>query len=85
MIVGAIRGIDAEHCVPVFSGRRARRALVALFGLPNSAPTPDEWNRHGALACLRTRRLLFVDDWNDGQPCAVWLPHVGRCGAWSPR
>jgi hypothetical protein len=85
VIVGAIRGVDAEHRVPVFSGPRARRALVALFGLPNSAPTPDEWKRDGALAPFRTRRLLFVDDWDAGQPRAVWLPHVGRCGVRSPR
>lgn len=72
MIVGPVCGIDAEHGVPVFRGARARRALVRLFGLPNAAPTPDEWARLGPLACLATRRLVFVDDWS-GQPRAVWL------------
>ena len=42
MIVGAIRGTDPEYCVPVFTGERARRALVALFGPPNAAPTSEE-------------------------------------------
>ncbi len=74
MIVGAIHGTDAEYGVPVFRGQRARRALVALFGLPNSAPTTDEWKRLGPVALIATRRLVFVDDWNDGQPRAVWLP-----------
>lgn len=74
MIVGAIHGTDPEYGVPVFRGKRARRALVALFGLPNAAPTADECKRLGPVACLATRRLVFVDDWNDGQPRAVWLP-----------
>jgi len=74
VIVGAIHGQDAEYGVPVFRGKRARCALVALFGLPNAAPTTDEWRRHGPLASFITRRLVFVDDWNDGQPRAVWLP-----------
>jgi len=78
VIVGAVRAVDPEYRVPVFRGTRARRALVALFGLPNAAPTPQEWNQLGALACLSTRRLLFVDDWNDGQPRAVWLPDLPR-------
>ena len=66
MIVGAIHGTDPEHGVPVFLGARARRALVALFGLPNAAPTADEWARLGPRACFATRRLLFVDDSSDG-------------------
>jgi hypothetical protein len=74
VIVGAIDGTDPEYGVPVFRGKRAHRALVALFGLPNTAPTTDEWNRLGPLAAIATRRLVFVDDWNDGQPHAVWLP-----------
>jgi hypothetical protein len=74
VIVGAVYGHDAEYGVPVFRGKRARRALVALFGLPNAAPTTDELRRHGPLACVITRRLVFVDDWNDGRPRAVWLP-----------
>jgi hypothetical protein len=78
VIVGAIRGTDLEHGVPVFAGERARRALVALYGLPNAAPTADEWRAFGALACIRTRRLLFVDDWSDGEPRAVWLPDTPR-------
>ena len=78
MIVGAIRGTDQEYGVPVFAGERARRALVALFGLPNAAPTSDETLRLGALACFLTRRAVFVDDWNDGQPRAVWLPDEPR-------
>lgn len=78
MIVGVIRGTDPEYRVPVFRGERARRALVALFGLPNAAPTRDETRRLGALACLSTRRAVFVDDWNDGQPRAVWLPDEAR-------
>jgi len=73
VIVGLICGIDAEHGVPVFHGARARRALVRLFGLPSAAPTPDGWARLGPLACLATRRVVFVDDWSDGQPRAVWL------------
>ena len=76
MIVGAIQGTDPEYGVPVFRGKRARRALVALFGLPNAAPTTDECNRLGPLAAIATRRLVFVDDWNDGQPQAVWLPEA---------
>ena len=78
MIVGAIRGTDPEYGVPVFAGERARRALVALFGLPNAAPTSEETRRLGALACFSTRRAVFVDDWNDGQPRAVWLPDATR-------
>ena len=74
MIVGAVRGMDAEQGVPIFCGARARRALVRLFGLPNTAPTAAEWTRLGPLACLATRRLVFVDDWADGKPRAVWLP-----------
>ena len=74
MIIGATHGTDPEYGVPVFRGKRARRALVALFGLPNAAPTADEWNRLRPLAAIATRRLVFVDDWNDGQPQAVWLP-----------
>jgi hypothetical protein len=76
VIVGAIHGTDAEHGVPVFRGARALRALVALFGLPNTAPTADEWTRLGPRACFATRRLLFVDDWSDGAPRALWLPDV---------
>jgi hypothetical protein len=78
VIVGAVRGIDPEYGVPVFRGARARRALVALFGLPNAAPTAAERRRAGALACFSRRRLLFVDDWRDGQPRAVWLPDLAR-------
>jgi hypothetical protein len=74
VIVGAIHGTDAEYGVPIFRGAHARRALVALFGLPNAAPTTAEQRQLGALACLRTRRLVFVDDWKDGEPRAVWLP-----------
>jgi hypothetical protein len=73
VIVGAVLGTDPEHGVRVFRGARSHRALVRLFGLPNAAPTSDEWARLGPLACITTRRLLFVDDWNDGQPRAVWL------------
>ena len=72
-MVGSVCGIDAEHGVAVFRGARARCALVRLFGLPNAAPTSDEWTRLGPLACVATRRLVFVDDWSDGQPRAVWL------------
>ena len=74
MIVGAVNGWDPEYRVPLFRGPRARRALVVLFGLPNAAPTLDEWRGLGALACLSTRRLVFVDDWDAGRPRAVWLP-----------
>jgi hypothetical protein len=74
VIVGAIHGTDPDYGVPVFRGQRARRALVGLFGLPNAAPTADEWKRLGPVALIATRRLVFVDDWNDGQPRAVWLP-----------
>ena len=74
MIVGAVCGTDAEHGVPIFRGVYARRALALLFGLPNAAPTAAEWARLGPLACLATRRLVFVDDWSDGEPRAVWLP-----------
>ena len=76
MIVGAIHGTDPEYGVPVFRGERARRALVALFGLPNAAPTANEWQERGPLAAFSTRRLVFVDDSNHGQPRAVWLPEV---------
>jgi hypothetical protein len=76
VIVGAIHGTDPEYGVPVFRGKRARRALVALFGLPNAAPTTDEWNRLGPVAVIATRRFVFVDDWKDGQPQAVWLPEA---------
>jgi hypothetical protein len=74
VIVGAILGTDPEYGVPVFAGRQARRALVALFGLPNAAPTRAERQRLGPLAYIRTRRVLFVDDWNGGAPRAVWEP-----------
>jgi hypothetical protein len=76
VIVGGIHGTDPEYGVRVFRGKRARRALVALFGLPNAAPTADEWNRLGPLAAIATRRLVFVDDWHDGRPRAVWLPEA---------
>jgi hypothetical protein len=79
LIVGAIHGTDPEYGVPVFLGKRARRALVALFGLPNAAPTTDEWKQLGPVAAIATRRLVFVDDWNNGQPRAVWLPEA-LCG-----
>jgi hypothetical protein len=78
VIVGAIHGTDPEYGVPVFTGPRARRALVALFGLPNAAPTPEETGRFGALACISTRRVVFVDDWNEGKARAVWLPEHFR-------
>jgi hypothetical protein len=74
VIVGAVCCADAEHGVPIFRGARAHRALVRLFGLPNAAPTSDEWARLGPLACVATRRLVFVDDWSNGEPRAVWLP-----------
>jgi hypothetical protein len=74
VIVGAIHGTDPEYRVPVFRGKRARHALVALFGLPNAAPTTEEWEQLGPLASIATPRLVFVDDWDDGQPRAVWLP-----------
>jgi hypothetical protein len=74
VIVGAIHGTDPEYGVPVFAGPRARRALVALFGLPNAAPTREETGRFGTLACISTRRVVFVDDWNEGKRQAVWLP-----------
>ena len=73
MIIGAVHGTDPEYGVPVFRGRIARRVLVALFGLPNAAPPADEWERLGPFSCFATRRLLFVDDWNDGRPRAVWV------------
>ncbi len=76
MIVGAIHGTDPEYGVPVFRGRRARRALVALFGLTNAAPTTVRWNRLGPRALIPTPRLVFVDDWKDGQPQAVWVPEA---------
>jgi hypothetical protein len=76
VIVGAIHGTDPEYGVPVFRGQRARRALLTLFGLPNAAPTENEWRERGPLAALTTRRLVFVDDSNHGQPRAVWLPEV---------
>jgi hypothetical protein len=78
VIVGPTRGTDPEYGVPVFTGEWARRALVALFGLPNAAPTADETRRLAVLACLSTRRAVFVDDWKDGQPRAVWLPDEAR-------
>ena len=81
MIVGAIRGTDPEYSVPVFRGPRARRALVALFGLPNAAPTREERERLGFLAWLATRRLVFVDDWIGGRPRAVWLPDASACAS----
>jgi hypothetical protein len=76
VIVGAIHGTDPEYGVPVFRGKRARRALVALFGLPNAAPTTEECKRLGPVACIAKRRLVFVDDWNAGQSRAVWLPNA---------
>jgi hypothetical protein len=78
VIVGAVHGTDAEHGVPVFRGERAHRALLALFGLPNAAPSVEERARLGALAYFSTRRALFVDDLDDGHPRAVWLPDAAR-------
>ena len=77
MIVGLVHGTDPEYGVPVFRGQRARRAQVALFGPPNASPTADEWQQLGPVAPISTCRLVFVDDWNDGQPRAVWLPEAG--------
>jgi hypothetical protein len=74
VILGAIHDTDPEYGVPVFRGTRARRALAGLYGLPNAAPTTYEWKRLGPIALIAMRRLVFVDDWHDGQPRAVWLP-----------
>ncbi len=59
--------------VPTFYGEPARRALVAQWGLPSSAPTPRQVAELGLLAYLAGRcRLLFVDDFADGTPVAYW-------------
>ena len=73
MIIGAVVHIDPEHGVPVFRGRRARRALVALYGLPNAAASRDELAAQPALAAFTTDRSLFVDDGQDGKPMALWI------------
>jgi hypothetical protein len=59
--------------LPIYTGEASRRALVALWGLPNTAPTGRELNCYGSLAYLRTARLMFVDD-ERGLPIAVWEP-----------
>lgn len=59
--------------LPIYTGEASRRALVALWGLPNAHPTRQEL-AEGPLAYLTTRRLLFVDDHDRGRPIAVWEP-----------
>jgi hypothetical protein len=59
--------IYPELEVPTFSGARARRALVAAHGLPNSYPRRGEF-------FLGRCRVLFVDDEQDGKPMAFWIP-----------
>ena len=73
MIIGVVIRTDREHGVPVFRGCAARRALVALYGLPNAARTPEELTARPALAFITTGRSLFVDDDQDGRPMAVWI------------
>lgn len=53
------------NALPTFHTPAMRRLLNALYGLPNAAPRDDEmpWN---------TRRVLFVDDDDDGRPIAYW-------------
>lgn len=72
MIIGIVVRRDEEHGVPVFRGRAAWRALFALYGIPNAAPTPEERASRGVLACFASRRALFVDDHQDGRPVAIW-------------
>lgn len=51
--------------LPTFRTPTMRRLLTALYGLPNAAPRDHEtpWN---------TRRVLFVDDADNGRPVAFW-------------
>ena len=72
MIIGVVVRTDREHAVPVFRGRAARRALGALYGLPNAAPTPEERAARPVMAFITTSRSLFVDDDQDSRPMAVW-------------
>ena len=76
VIIGVVIGRDGEHGVPVFRGGAARRALVALYGLPNAAPSIEELAVRPVMAVLHTPRSLFVDDDQDGRPMAVWVRGV---------
>lgn len=51
--------------LPTFRSQTMRRILTDLFGLPNAAPRENEtpWG---------TRRVVFVDDADDGRPIAYW-------------
>lgn len=66
--------------IPTFSGREARKALVALWGLPNACPRQGE-------DLFGNCRVLFVDDENGGAPVAYWIPGptAGHTPSTSPR
>lgn len=66
--------------VPTIPGSpQTRRRLFRMYGLPNAAPTPAQWERTKdslALFC-KDVRVLFVDDFNHWRPvvyCAPDLP-----------
>jgi hypothetical protein len=53
--------------IPVYTGRRARRGLTRMWGLPNACPRLGE-------PLFGRSRVVFVDDDQDGQPMAYWVP-----------
>ena len=66
----SVRGdvvLTPDYSIPTYSGRPWRIVLTRLFGLPNTAPRPDESH-------FKQCRVLFVDDDNYGAPRAYWVP-----------
>ena len=53
--------------IPTYTGRAAYKELFSRWGVPNSCPRLGE--RH-----FGRSRVLFVDDDNDGEPQAYWIP-----------
>ena len=53
--------------IPTFKGREAWKRLTRKWGVPNSCPRPKESN-------FGRCRVVFVDDDNDGEPMAYWVP-----------
>ena len=53
--------------LPVYLGQEAYKELFRLWGIPNWMPLPGE-----TPFSRKQRRMLFVDDFDDGRPVAYW-------------
>ena len=60
--------------LPLYRGKNARVKLQRHFGLPNTFPHPERIRTASINSMLSSRRLLFVDDYDDGDPVALWVP-----------